>query len=78
MVNLVLFERDAVEEAILNLLASAVSIPNLQPEIPVLVVKLTAGVVAPDIVNKALGVVVPMPTLPCIISPFAGAVCALA
>ncbi len=60
MVNLV-FVPSAVEEAILNLFESAVSIPTVQPK-PVAVVKPNAGVIALERVRRLFGVVVPMPT----------------
>ena len=63
MVNLVLVP-SAVEEAILNLLASAVSMPMVQAESPLPVVNPRAGVVALKIESELFGVVVPMPTLP--------------
>ena len=61
------FVPTAVDDAILNLLASAVSIPIVQPDWPLLTLDLTvnprAGVVVAVSVNKLFGVVVPMPKL---------------
>ena len=63
IVNLA-FVPTAVEEAILNLLMSAVSTPIAQPELVELVLKFKDGVVLPAIVKRLSGVAVPMPTFP--------------
>ncbi len=62
MVSLVLVA-SAVEDAILNLFASFVSIPRVHPAPMLPVVNPKAGVVLEKMVKRLLGVLVPIPRL---------------